>query len=209
MRMFLIYYLCNQDLPERDVVEFRSALLQAKCDLRPLEYAKGIKAFTASLDTAPLSNPLPQSKSSFSGLEKMMSTVVEHGVKGLNQVATNFNKMILEGDKMLTVARVVTTLMDQKGSSEILNGYAYFDPRKPKSDGTRAHRTYRQAIVFTVGGGNYVEFQNLKDHAKGGKRLIYGTTDVCSGEEFLAQMGKLSGLHEPGDPSSTMPGSKA
>uniref|UniRef100_A0A7S1XDM7 Sec1 family domain-containing protein 1 n=1 Tax=Compsopogon caeruleus TaxID=31354 RepID=A0A7S1XDM7_9RHOD len=197
LRMFLIYFLCHPELPSSEITEFRLALEESGCDIRALDYVRGIKALTATLTTAPPTGGEASSKVHASGLEKMMSTVVEHGVKGLAQVATNFNKLILEEDKMLAVARVVNTLMDQKGSSDILERYIYLDPRKPSSDRSRANRTFRQAVVFMVGGGNYLEYQNVREHARGGKHVIYGATDICSAEDFAKQLAGLSGVPAP------------
>lgn len=123
----------------------------------------------------------------------MMSSLVEHGTKGLTQVANNFNKLILDEDKALECTRVVEALMECRGKEEITEQYLYFDARQPRKSVTRSRKPVRDAIVFMVGGGNYVEYQNTKDHLRHGKHIVYGCTDFVHGEEFLRQMETLSG----------------
>lgn len=55
--------------------------------------------------------------------------------------------------------------MEQKSSPET-DDYRYFDPKLIKSDGTRVKTTINDAVVFVIGGGNYIEYQNLLDNAK-------------------------------------------
>lgn len=45
-------------------------------------------------------------------------------------------------------------------------------------------------IVFVVGGGNYVEYQNIHDYgkSKGMQRIIYGTTEMVSPKNFVEQV---------------------
>lgn len=128
----------------------------------------------------------------------MMSSLVEHGSKGLTQVANNFNKLILDEDKQMQTARVVEALMDWKSGREaITEAYLYLDPKQPKNNVTKSRKPCREAVLFMVGGGNYVEYQNIKDHVKGGKNVIYGCTDLVSGDGFLRQMETLSGEPTP------------
>lgn len=55
--------------------------------------------------------------------------------------------------------------MEQRASPET-DDYRYFDPKLIKSDGNRIRNPVSDALVFVVGGGNYIEYQNLLDHAK-------------------------------------------
>ena len=58
-------------------------------------------------------------------------------------------------------------------------------------------RRWPQAVVFVVGGGNYIEYQNLMDYcaSKSGKgsprRVIYGCTDLMNADQFLHQLSRL------------------
>ncbi|KPM05155.1 SLY-1-like protein [Sarcoptes scabiei] len=52
------------------------------------------------------------------------------------------------------------------------------------------------AIVFVIGGGNYIEYQNLVEYCKtksksSPKRIIYGTTELMNANRFLQQLRML------------------
>uniref|UniRef100_A0A8C6XSH6 Sec1 family domain containing 1 n=2 Tax=Naja naja TaxID=35670 RepID=A0A8C6XSH6_NAJNA len=49
------------------------------------------------------------------------------------------------------------------------------------------------AIVFVVGGGNYIEYQNLADYIKGkqGKHVLYGCSELFNAAQFLKQLQHL------------------
>lgn len=54
---------------------------------------------------------------------------------------------------------------------------------------------YRDAIVVMIGGGNYLEFQNLMEHAQrhqNKKRVLYVCTELRAGTEFVGQLAKLA-----------------
>lgn len=48
-----------------------------------------------------------------------------------------------------------------------------------------------QAYVFMVGGGNYIEYQNLQDYCRrqGTRQITYGTSELMNARRFLAQVG--------------------
>ena len=48
-----------------------------------------------------------------------------------------------------------------------------------------------QAFVFVVGGGNYIEYQNLQDYRKRQqnlKTITYGTSQLMNARDFLLQV---------------------
>lgn len=50
-----------------------------------------------------------------------------------------------------------------------MDEYHYLDPKQLKlTDIPRNRQAFQDAIVFIVGGGNYIEYQNLVDFAKVG-----------------------------------------
>jgi hypothetical protein len=67
------------------------------------------------------------------------------------------------------VTRIVDELMDMKTSQET-EDYRYFDPKQLRvTDSSQVPRNrtpFQEAIVFMVGGGNYIEYQNLVDYTK-------------------------------------------
>jgi len=63
-----------------------------------------------------------------------------------------------------TVTRIVDAITEIKNTPET-DSYLYFDP-KISSSIPRRNTPFQDAIVFIVGGGNYLEFQNLQDYVK-------------------------------------------
>lgn len=202
LRLFLIYYLCIDSATDAELSKCLSVLQSAGCsDLRAYEYLKSIRAFTKSISRMPAA-PMVSSSSIGSGYAASV-------LDTLSQVATNVNKLIISADKALAAARVVQTLMDQKGDPEVLEGYLTLDPRAPKgsAQSTTSSKPTKEAILFVVGPGNYIEFQNCQDHVcstlkqegktsrlvPNGKTLIYGATELCTGTEFLQQLQENGG----------------
>ncbi len=57
----------------------------------------------------------------------------------------------------------------------------------------RSRQGFNDAIVFMIGGGNYIEYQNLQDYAKtrsaiSTKRIVYGCTELVNASQFLEQV---------------------
>lgn len=201
LRLFLIYYLCIEGLTVAQTTQCTSVLEASGCtDLRAFDYLKSIKAFTSTMASVG-SMGGPTDDATNSSYAAVLGT--------LSQVASNVHNMILSSDKALPTARVVSTLMDQKGDAEVLEGYATFDARGPKGSGPTAasKRTFQEAIVFVVGPGNYIEYQNCKDYicstvtkeggktrmVPNGKSVVYGATELCNGSTFLRQLADLAG----------------
>ena len=65
---------------------------------------------------------------------------------------------------------------------------------------TKAAGPYKEAIVFMVGGGNYLEYESLTTWASRAtppKSILYGASDLLTGSEFaeqLAELGRRSGV---------------
>lgn len=210
LRLFLIYFLCIKNVPPQDVSKCTSALQRTGCtDLRALTYLQGIKAFTSTMASVGAMDQGSASSSINSSYAAVLGT--------LSQVANNVQNLVLTADKALPTARVVSSLMDQKGEADVVNGYACFDPQGPKgSTATVAtKRIFEEAIVFVVGPGNYIEYQNCMDHIcstvrtdgttkkliPNGRKLLYGATELRNGPEFVAQLEALGGPSP--EPAST------
>lgn len=48
----------------------------------------------------------------------------------------------------------------------------------------------QDVVLFVIGGGNYVEYQNLIDYGKtkGLQRVTYGCTELVNPAQFIAQV---------------------
>ena len=61
--------------------------------------------------------------------------------------------------------------------------------RPPNSGGP-----FKEAVVFVVGGGNYLEAESLAGwaaRAQPPKSIVYGTTAMLTGEQFAQQLAVL------------------
>lgn len=55
----------------------------------------------------------------------------------------------------------------------------------------------REAIVFMIGGGNYIEYDSLQawaQRSQPAKSIVYGSTDLPTGESFVKQLADLGRL---------------
>lgn len=74
----------------------------------------------------------------------------------------------------LPVTKIVDNLMDFKSSQE-MDEYHYLDPKQLKlAEIPKSRSPFQDAMVFVVGGGNYIEYQNLVDYAKVRTTLMFG-----------------------------------
>ncbi|KAM9355045.1 sec1 family domain-containing protein 1 [Pholidichthys leucotaenia] len=183
MRLFLIYYITAVQAPsESDFDQYKKALLDAGCDLSPLNYIKQWKAFTKMAANYGNSGVKPMGL--FSRVMNTGSQFVMEGVKNL--VVKQHN---------LPVTRILDNLMEMKSHPET-DDYRYFDPkmlRGSESSIPRNKNPFQEAIVFVVGGGNYIEYQNLVDYAKSkqGKKVVYGCSELFNAAQFIKQLSQL------------------
>ena len=105
--------------------------------------------------------------SMFSSLISQSSNFVMAGVKNL--VVKKHN---------LPLTKIVDEVMEQKQGKHN-EEYKYLDPKILRGqDGAQIPRTktpFNDAIVFVVGGGNYIEYQNLQDYARN-KNAAFGSS---------------------------------
>ncbi|KAF2894636.1 hypothetical protein ILUMI_11534 [Ignelater luminosus] len=187
MRLFIIYYICTPYISDADYSKYETTLQEAGCDLLPLVYIKRWKSYTKMASgTNQYEGAGTKTVNMFSKLVSQGSSFVMEGVKNL--VVKRHN---------LPVTRIVDHLMDFKNSAE-MEDYHYLDPKQLKAaDIPRNRSPFQDAFVFVVGGGNYVEYQNLVDYAKqkttsgSTKRIVYGSTTLNSARQFLKQLSLL------------------
>ncbi|ONK79064.1 uncharacterized protein A4U43_C01F2530 [Asparagus officinalis] len=123
--------------------------------------------------------------------------------QSISAVTAGMNNL-LSGGRQLALTRTVEALMEGKLNPEV-DTYLLFDPRAPRSGpGSRLRGPFKEAIVFMIGGGNYVEYMSLMEMGQRSqpmKRVIYGTTELLNGREFMEQLtvlGRKMGLRTTG-----------
>ncbi|XP_071787195.1 sec1 family domain-containing protein 1-like [Asterias amurensis] len=191
MRLFVIFFICTPTMSDAEFDQYSVALESAGCNLAPLRYVKRWKHYT-KMTTAPSQYGGGGTKtiSMFSKLMSTGSQFVMEGVK--NFVVKKHN---------LPATRIVDALMEVKSNQET-DDYRYFDPKLLRvTDSSAIPRNkmpFQDAIVFVVGGGNYIEYQNLNDYVKSksstagsGKRITYGCSELFNADQFLKQLTHL------------------
>nr|XP_032801307.1 sec1 family domain-containing protein 1 [Petromyzon marinus] len=191
MRLFLIHYICSPHPPsEAELDAFSVGLERGGCDLTPLTYIRRWRSFSRMTSTS-----ISSSTTSYTGggtnTISMFSRLVNTG-----------SQFVMEGVKNLVIKRhklpatcLLDRLMEMKASPET-DDYRYFDPkliRGNDSSTARSKNPFQEAVVFMIGGGNYIEYQNLMDYikTKPGKRVTYGSTELLNSTQFLKQLSKL------------------
>lgn len=201
LRLFLIYYISNSSQLTRNDLDLLEKKLQDKqCSLLALRYLQRIKSFEDHLAISASTNA--QQKKNEANWLNMFSSIVSKGVEYLN---------ILPVNKSFYVTRVIESVMENKPSQE----YLYLDPRWTGNSNTRKTTPFKEAIVFMVGGGNYLEYQNIMDQLKPAqpttqgqsglqrdtlasigteRKVLYGTTELLTGTAFLGQLQNLGNM---------------
>merc|ERR1712083_1112227 len=148
---------------DKEFKEYSDALREAGCDLTALSYIKLWKSRAAQsskmVETAAASGQgTTKAVSMFSNLISQSSNFVMAGVKNL--VVKKHN---------LPVTKIVDDIMEQK-QGKFNDEYKYLDPKILRgNEGGQVPRTktpFSDGIVLVVGGGNYIEYQNLQDYVK-------------------------------------------
>ncbi|CAH8497746.1 unnamed protein product [Heterobilharzia americana] len=147
------------------------------------------------------------------GSRSVLNKLVSHG----SAILLTGMRHLIGQKSYLPFTRIVSQLMENKSGSEF-EDYAYFDPklyRRQDANVPRVKQPFDEAFVFVIGGGSYVEYQNLLDwfcewnSSRSGpgahdlsnslnvmapaysKHVTYGCTELLSPSEFLTELGKL------------------
>ncbi|KAK4401322.1 SEC1 family transport protein SLY1 [Sesamum angolense] len=198
LRFAIMYLISTESIPSSEIEVVEAALRESEVDISAFQYVKKIKALNLSLASA---NSASRSNI-VDWAEKLYGQSISAVTAGM--------KNLLSNDHQLALTRMVDALMEGKPNPEI-DSYLIFDPRAPKStsgsSGSHLKGPFKEAIVFMVGGGNYVEYGSLQElvhRQQPAKHVIYGTTEILTGGEFVEQLGLLGqkmGLgssHNPG-----------
>ena len=98
-------------------------------------------------------------------------------------------KNLLPLGSELPITRLVKNLMNDVTSVADMTS---FDPKARKLNSVSKGRSFDEAIVFIVGGGNYTEYANLQDYAtKSERTIVYGTSEMMSPSELVRQLSEL------------------
>ncbi|RUS21057.1 Sec1-like protein [Endogone sp. FLAS-F59071] len=207
LRMFIIYYLSTtEDISKDDMEEYERALRSAGCNLAPVKYVKNMRAFTKmAAMSIPTNQPSAFGQTSsdliggfrFIG-NRLTDRLKEGGLGGSFENLLSGVKNLLPSRKELTLTKIVTSIISPTSDTTETDDYLHFDPKLSRNaSGGKAPKNkvgFQEAIVFVVGGGNYVEYQNLQEYAQRQnikKKITYGATDLLPPHAFLEQLAEL------------------
>lgn len=185
LRFAIMYLISTESLPQSEVEMIETALRESEVDTTAFQYVKKIKSLNVSLASA---NSASRSNI-VDWAEKLYGQSISAVTAGV--------KNLLSSDHQLALSRTVEALMEGKPNPEI-DSFIIFDPRAPKSSSgmssSHLKGPFKEAIVFMIGGGNYVEYgslQELANRQQPVKHVIYGTTEILTGGEFIEQLALL------------------
>lgn len=196
LRLLLIYFLASTNITASDKRELFKLLEEREIDSSALKFSERLRSVTNVNQSVEVhQGGGTKTVSMFSKLLDHSSKLVLEGVKNLVPKKHNLpvTKMV---DKLVDSRQGVTTGLS--GPSFDANDYSFFDPKLMHAS-TKDLMNARQAqlsqdvIVFVVGGGNYVEYQNVLDYAKtkGIQRITYGATEMVNPQQFVEQLARL------------------
>jgi sec1 family domain-containing protein 1 len=138
----------------------------------------------------------------FRGFQSISSTLTSRlgNLKETSLIGESFGnllssvKNLIPSQKTTVITNIVQQLMNNSPQSQIVQEYLYFDPRTTRGGPAvrRQQGAFGDGIVFIVGGGSVMEYGYLQEWATGqGKRIIYGSDELLSPAEFMAELEKL------------------
>jgi hypothetical protein len=105
---------------------------------------------------------------------------------------------LLPSNNHLPLTRIVSTLMLNRDGAESLDAtFKYFDPRASGKRPAKLQGSFKEAIVFVLGGGTYNEYQNLQDWQKENQQthgitsVVYGCSELVAPEQFVKQLASM------------------
>jgi len=188
LRLFIISLICGPLMSDNEIDQYFTALHAAGCDLASVQYVRRWKSYAKMTVTSSYGGGGTKTVSMFS---KLMSQASQFAMEGVKNLVVKKHK--------LPITKIVDALMEVKSMPEI-DDYRYFDPKLLRTTDNSTPRTkspFLEAVVYVVGGGNYIEYQNLADYIKGKStlgnlhKIGYGCTQLLNASQFLLQLEKL------------------
>ncbi|VDM96453.1 unnamed protein product [Thelazia callipaeda] len=202
LRVMLINYLCSTNISQEELKEQYDYLKEIGFDDAAVKYVKQLRSVSSM------------------SLNRVTNDYSGGGIKTDNMFANLLNRgsqLFMEGVKNLVpkkhnlpLTKMVDTILT--GNSQVNSRYSddefrYYDPKLMHQSGKEPQRARNNAaqdvIVFVIGGGNYVEYQNVIDYgkSKGLARITYGCTELVNPAQFVEQVRILQHTYNQGDVS--------
>jgi hypothetical protein len=197
-----VYLLTCEALPsDGDYERITSALTAAGADVSALAYVRRMRRMNLTgrgAAATPASTGGDGALAGLAGQSHLLNWADKTFGQGLSSL-TKGVKVLLAGEQQAAVTVAVEGLMDGRPAPD-LDTFLTFDPKAPAGRAGKAAGPHKEAIVFMVGGGNYLEYESLTTwagRATPPKSIVYGASDLLTGSEFaeqLAELGRRSGV---------------
>lgn len=208
MRTFIYLFLTSsKGLPKEFVDEVEKYFKSHNYDISPLKYVYKLREYmqisslnlqNRSLDDGQVANN--NSNNAGYSLSKLYGLTEGKLPKSVGNLISGIKNLLPE-KKTIPITNVVEAIMDPLNSSqknlETTDSYLYIDPRITRGSHTKKpkRQSYNKSMVFVVGGGNYLEYQNLQEWAHSQihnpKKVIYGSTAITPPDDFLKEISIL------------------
>lgn len=182
LRFAIMYLISSESINQSEVEAVEEVLKELEIDTSAFQYVKKIKSLNVSFASATAASR----GNIVNWAEKLYGQSISAVTAGV--------KNLLSTDRQLALTRTVEALMEGKPNPEI-DSYLVLDPRIQRSSaGTSSSHLkgpFKEAIIFMIGGGNYVEYASLQElslRQQAPKHVVYGTTEILTGEEFVEQL---------------------
>ena len=208
MRTFIYLFLTSsKGITEDFVNDVEKYFITHNYDISPLKYVYKLREYmqisslnlqNKSLDDGQAANNTSNNASyTLSKLYGLTGGKLPESVGNLISGIKN----LLPEKKTIPITNVVEAVMDPLNSSqknlEATDDYLYIDPKITRGSHTKKpkRQSYNKSIVFVVGGGNYLEYQNLQEWAHSQihnpKKVVYGSTAITPPANFLKEISTL------------------
>jgi hypothetical protein len=193
LRLALVWLLTAPTVPtELECQAAEDALNAASADMAAWAYVKRMRRL--NLTGKGQQGGGAGGSGAGSGYDAQLTTLLGSTFgQGLSSL-TKGVKNLLAGEQQAAVTVAVEALMEGKPNPDT-DAYRTFDPKAPAGRAQRPAGPFKEAIVFMIGGGNYLEWESLVCWAQRAqptpKHVVYGATELLSGEEFIGQLAEL------------------
>ncbi|KAG6589047.1 SEC1 family transport protein SLY1, partial [Cucurbita argyrosperma subsp. sororia] len=182
LRFAIVYLISSENINQSEVEAMEEVLKELEINTSAFQYVKKMKSLNVSF--APANS---------TGKGNIVNWAEKLYGQSISAVTAGV-KNLLSSDRQLALTRTVEALMEGKPNPEI-DSYLVLDPRAQRSSaGTSSSHLkgpFKEAIVFMIGGGNYIEYASLQElslRQQPPKHVVYGTTEILTGEEFVEQL---------------------
>ncbi|CCH41634.1 Syntaxin-binding protein 2 [Wickerhamomyces ciferrii] len=213
LRTFLVMLLTT-DLPTNFIKEVEESFSKHEgFNIEALKYIRKFKENSKMRDSSIVLNSYAKdttkqnsqanSGALFSSLSSKLYNLTDGKLtEGVGSLISGIKRLLPE-KKAMPITNIVETIMDPQNAGDerlrVTDDYLYYDPKVIRGSHSKQpkRQSYLESVVFVVGGGNYLEYQNLQEWANlatsqgNSKSVIYGSTQIYSPTSFLKEISSL------------------